>query len=189
MNCYRPPFLAGLLVAVLTLTTACTNNPEERRTPGDLIDDNALEFVIAKEIRAADEGFASAHLVITVYDGLVLLLGEVASPRLKAKATEVTESLYKVDPDKVYNYLTVQGPISMLARTNDRYLSGKVKARLLVAAEVPAGKVKVITENGVVYLMGKISRSDGELVVAEVQKSFGVQKIVKVFDYLSEPAS
>lgn len=77
----------------------------------------------------------------------------------------------------------------MLARTNDSYLSGKVKARLLVAAEVPAGKVKVVTENGVVYLMGKISRSDGELVVAEVQKSFGVQKIVKVFDYLSEPAS
>jgi osmotically-inducible protein OsmY len=75
----------------------------------------------------------------------------------------------------------------MLARTNDGYLSGKVKARLLVAAEVPAGKVKVVTENGVVYLMGKISRSDGELVVAEVQKSFGVQKIVKVFDYLSEP--
>ena len=77
----------------------------------------------------------------------------------------------------------------MLARTNDSYLSGKVKARLLVAAEVPAGKVKVVTENGIVYLMGKISRSDGELVVAEVQKSFGVQKIVKVFDYLSEPAS
>ena len=76
----------------------------------------------------------------------------------------------------------------MLARTNDTYLSGKVKTRLLVAAEVPAGKVKVVTENGVVYLMGKVSRSDGELVVAEVQKSFGVQKIVKVFDYLSEPA-
>ena len=187
MNCYRIPFFTALLVAALTITTACTNKPEERRTPGDLIDDNALEFVIAKEIRASDEGFASAHLVITVYDGLVLLLGEVASASLREKATEVTESLYKVDPDRVYNYLTVQGPISMLARTNDGYLSGKVKARLLVAAEVPAGKVKVVTENGVVYLMGKISRSDGELVVAEVQKSFGVQKIVKVFDYLSEP--
>ena len=53
---------------------------------------------------------------------------------------------------------------------------------------MPAGKVKVVTENGVVYLMGKITRADGELVVAEVQKSFGVQKIVKVFDYLSAPA-
>jgi osmotically-inducible protein OsmY len=83
----------------------------------------------------------------------------------------------------------VQGPISRLARTNDRYLSAKVKSRLLVASGVPAGKVKVVTENGIVYLMGKITRADGELVVAEVQKSFGVQKIVKVFDYLSDPGS
>ena len=83
----------------------------------------------------------------------------------------------------------MQGPISRLARTNDRYLSVKVKSRLLVAFGVPAGKVKVVTENGVVYLMGKITRADGELVVAEVQKSFGVQKIVKVFDYLSDPGS
>ena len=188
MNCFRPIFSKTLLVALLTITTACTNNPEERRTPGDFIDDNALEFVIAKEIRASDAGFESAHLVVTVYDGLVLLLGEVASTRLQAKATEVAESLYKVDPDKVYNHLTVQGPISRLARTNDRYLSAKVKARLLAASDVQAGKVKVVTENGIVYLMGKITRADGELVVAEVRKSFGVRKIVKVFDYLSAPA-
>ena len=58
-----------------------------------------------------------------------------------------------------------------------------------MASGVPAGKVKVVTENGVVYLMGKITLSDSELVVAEVQKSFGVQKIVKVFDYLSDPES
>ena len=97
---------AGLVLA------GCTNNPEEKRTPGDIIDDNALEFVIEREIKTSDEGFKGAHLVTTVYDGLVLLLGEVPSAALKEKATEVTESLYKVDPDKVYNYLTVGGPIS-----------------------------------------------------------------------------
>ena len=171
---------AGLVLA------GCTNNPEEKRTPGDIIDDNALEFVIEREIKASDEGFKGAHLVTTVYDGLVLLLGEVPSAALKEKATEVTESLYKVDPDKVYNYLTVGGPISLLARTNDSYLSGKVKTRLLTARDVPASKVKVVTENGVVYLLGKITPSDAELVVAETRKTFGVQKIVKVFDYLPD---
>ncbi len=188
MNYFRPSFVTAFVIALITMATACTNNPEERRTPGDLIDDNALEFVIAREIRASDEGYEGAHLVVTVYDGLVLLLGEVASTRLQEKATEVAESLYKVNPDKVYNYLTVQGPISRLARTNDRYLSAKIKSRLLVASGVPAGRVKVVTENGVVYLMGKITLSDSELVVAEVRKSFGVRKIVKVFDYLSAPA-
>ena len=171
---------AGLVLA------GCTNNPEEKRTPGDIIDDNALEFVIEREIKASDEGFKGAHLVTTVYDGLVLLLGEVPSAALKEKATEVTESLYKVDPDKVYNYLTVGGPISLLARTNDSYISGKVKTRLMTAREVPASKVKVVTQNGVVYLLGKITPTDAELVVAETRKTFGVQKIVKVFDYLPE---
>ena len=171
---------AGLVLA------GCTNNPEEKRTPGDIIDDNALEFVIEREIKASDEGFKGAHLVTTVYDGLVLLLGEVPSAALKEKATEVTESLYKVDPDKVYNYLTVGGPISLLARTNDSYISGKVKTRLMTAREVPASKVKVVTQNGVVYLLGKITPNDAELVVSETRKTFGVQKIVKVFDYLPE---
>lgn len=171
---------AGLVLA------GCTNNPEEKRTPGDIIDDNALEFVIEREIKASDEGFKGAHLVTTVYDGLVLLLGEVPSAALKEKATKVTESLYKVDPDKVYNYLTVGGPISLLARTNDSYISGKVKTRLMTAREVPASKVKVVTQNGVVYLLGKITPNDAELVVAETRKTFGVQKIVKVFDYLPE---
>ena len=173
------------LISVIVFA-GCTNNPQEKRTPGDLIDDNALEFVIEREIKASDEGFKGAHLVTTVYDGLVLLLGEVPSADLKEKATEVSESLYKVDPDKVHNYLTVGGPISLLARTNDSYLSGKVKTRLLAAPDVPAGRVKVVTENGVVYLLGKITPSDADLVVAETQKTFGVQKIVKVFDYLPE---
>ena len=173
------------LVTVIILA-GCTNNPQEKRTPGDLIDDNALEFVIEREIKASDEGFKGAHLVTTVYDGLVLLLGEVPSVDLKEKATEVSESLYKVDPDKVHKYLTVGGPISLLARTNDSVLSGKVKTRLLAASDVPAGRVKVVTENGVVYLLGKITPSDADLVVAETRKTFGVQKIVKVFDYLPE---
>ena len=186
MKRYRH-LLIGLysLIAALVLA-GCTNNPEEKRTPGDIIDDNALEFVIEREIKASDEGFKGAHLVTTVYDGLVLLLGEVPSAALKEKATEVTESLYKVDPDKVYNYLTVGGPISLLARTNDSYLSGKVKTRLMTARDVPASKVKVVTQNGVVYLLGKITPNDAELVVAETRKTFGVQKIVKVFDYLPE---
>jgi osmotically-inducible protein OsmY len=177
-------FSIGLLIAVAM--GGCTNNPETKRTPGDLIDDNALEFVIEREIRESDSGYEGAHIVVTVYDGIVLLLGEVPSAALREKATEVTESLYKVDPDKVNNYLTVGGPISMLARTNDGYLSTKVKTRLLLAEGVPGSKVKVVTENGVIYLLGKITASDADLVVAETQKSFGVQKIVKVFDYLPE---
>ena len=57
MNYFRPSFVTAFVIALIIMATACTNNPEERRTPGDLIDDNALEFVIAREIRASDDGY------------------------------------------------------------------------------------------------------------------------------------
>ena len=62
-------FSIGLLIAVAM--GGCTNNPETKRTPGDLIDDNALEFVIEREIRESDSGYEGAHIVVTVYDGIV----------------------------------------------------------------------------------------------------------------------
>ena len=76
MNYFRPSFVTAFVIALITMATACTNNPEERRTPGDLIDDNALEFVIAREIRASDEGYEGAHLVVTVYDLSLIHISE-----------------------------------------------------------------------------------------------------------------
>ena len=127
--------------------------------------------------------------MVTVYDGLVLLLGEVASDKAAGKGNRSCRIALQSRPGQSLQLHHRARPNLSPCHTNDRYLSAKVKSRLLVASGVPAGKVKVVTENGVVYLMGKITRADGELVVAEVQKSFGVQKIVKVFDYLSDPGS
>ncbi|MEZ7818992.1 MAG: osmotically-inducible protein OsmY [Candidatus Azotimanducaceae bacterium] len=172
-----------LLLLCLSLV-ACTSNPERQRSAGTIIDDNVLEIVIGKEIRAADEGYKGAHIVVTVYDGLVLLLGQVASEELKRLATDTTEGLSKVDAGSVHNHLTVEGPISLLARTNDSVLSGKVKTRLLAEKSVPGTKIKVKTQNAIIYLLGKITVEQADAAVAATQKSFGVRKIVKVFDYV-----
>tara|TARA_B110000977_G_C11071391_1_gene489663 strand:+ start:399 stop:956 length:558 start_codon:yes stop_codon:yes gene_type:complete len=173
--------------AVLLLSfglMACTSNPEKQRSAGTIIDDNVLEIVINREIRAADEDYKGAHIVVTVYDGLVLLLGQVASEELKSLATETTEGLSKVDAGSVHNHLTVEGPISLLARTNDSVLSGKVKTRLLAEKSVPGTKIKVKTQNAIIYLLGKITEEQADAAVVATQKSFGVRKIVKVFDYV-----
>jgi osmotically-inducible protein OsmY len=176
------------LIALLSLSlVACTSNPDKQRSAGTIIDDNVLELVIAKEIKAADKGYKGAHIVVTVYDGLVLLLGQVASDELKTLATDTTEALSKVEVGSVHNHMTVEGPISFLARTNDGYLSSKVKARLLADKAAPGTKIKVKTQDGVIYLLGKITEEQGEAAVAATQKSFGVRKIVKVFDYVESP--
>lgn len=183
----RVRLCASLLFVFAGGLAGCTNNPESQRTPGTLIDDTALSFVIEREIRASDEGYEGAHLSVTVFDGLVLLLGQVPTEALRANAVRVTESLYKVDPGNVHNHLSVDGPISMLSRTNDSVLTTEVKARLLVAANVPGGKIKVKTENGIIYLLGRVTREEAEQAALETQKAFGVRQIIKVFDYLDGP--
>ncbi len=183
----HPQTFLALLMA-LTIA-ACTSNPDKSRSAGTLIDDNVLEVVIAREIRNSDPLFKSAHIVVNVFDGLVLLTGEVPSQEMLTKATSVAEGLYKVERGMVHNHMAVSGPISLVARTNDAILAAKVKSRLLATKGVPGRKIKVATENGIVYLLGKITREEAELAVLSTQKSFGVIKIVKIFDYVDEPAA
>lgn len=175
----------GFILVIFTIA-ACTSNPDRQRSAGTIIDDNFLEVIIERKIKSADEAYKGSHIVVTVYDGLVLLLGQVPSDELKALATQSTEGLNKVKAGNVHNHLTVEGPISYLARANDSLLSGDVKVRLLTNREVPGTKIKVKTEDGVIYLLGKITRAQAEAAVTATQRSFGVRKIVKVFDYLDE---
>ena len=171
------------LLACLIFIGGCAGTQERPRSTGALIDDNILEVAIEREIRASDEAYKGAHLVVAVYDGMVLLLGQVPSEQLKTQAIAVAEAMYKVDPEKVHNHLTVGGPISMLARTNDSWLTTKVKTRLLASEAAKGLRVKVISENGVVYLLGAVTAAEADAAVVEAQKAFGIQRIVKVFQY------
>ena len=85
---------------------------------------------------------------------------------------------------KVHNELGVGGPISHIARSNDGWLTSKVKSKLIGAKEVPGRKVKVQTENGVVYLMGFLTRAEADAAVDVAKSVYGVQQIVRVFEYL-----
>jgi osmotically-inducible protein OsmY len=163
------------------LLTGCANDPG-KRTVGVVIDDQGLEWTVGPEIRNSDPGFKGAHIVVVSYNGVVLLAGQVASEALKEKAAEVAQSLNSVR--KVHNELTVSGPISFASRTNDSWLTSKVKSRLIWADEAYGRKTKVVTENGVVYLMGLLTREQADNAVAVTSKVYGVEKIVRVFEYI-----
>ena len=168
---------------ILALSSCATFSDDPRvRTPGAMFDDEVLEKVVEREIRLSDAEFDSAHLVIVSYDGIVLLLGQVSTEALKTKAQTVTQGIAKVR--KVHNELGVGGPISHIARSNDGWLTSKVKSKLIGAKEVPGRKVKVQTENGVVYLMGFLTRAEADAAVDVAKSVYGVQQIVRVFEYL-----
>ncbi|MCZ6618752.1 MAG: BON domain-containing protein [Gammaproteobacteria bacterium] len=167
----------------LSLTACATFSSDPRaRTPGTIIDDQVIESLVKREIKKSDPGFDSAHLVAVSYNGVLLLAGQVASEDLKTHAYQVAEGIDKIR--KIHNEIEVGGPISYVARTNDSWLTGKVKTKLLADKRVNANRVKVVTENGVVYLLGLLPRQQADDTVTIARSVYGVQKIVKVFEYL-----
>lgn len=175
-------FLVVPVFALALASCASFSDDPRARTPGAMIDDEALEKVVEREIRKSDPELKSAHLVVVSYGGIVLLIGQVSTEDLKNKAQTVTQGIAKVR--KVHNEIGVGGPISYVARSNDGWLTSKVKGKLIVADGVPGRKVKVQTENGVVYLMGFLTRAEADAAVEVAASVFGVQQIVRVFEYL-----
>ena len=96
-------FATLLLLTTLSGCSVFSSDPGHR-TPGVVIDDAVLENLVEQEIRKSDSGYKGSHLVIVAYNGLVLIAGQVASPELKAKASEVTQELRRVR--KVHNELS-----------------------------------------------------------------------------------
>ena len=173
------------LIALLCLSmTACAtfSNDPRTRTPGTVFDDQVIETMVKQEIKKSDPGFDSAHLVAVSYNGVLLLAGQVATENLKETAYQAAERISKVR--QIHNELEVGGPISYVARTNDTWLTGKVKTKLAADKRVDATRVKVVTENGVVYLLGLLPRQQADDTVDVARSVYGVQKIVKVFEYL-----
>ena len=175
---------AGLVLIGLTLLCGCTtlSSDPRSRTTGAYIDDGVIESLVEREVYASDESFESAHLVVVSYNGVVLLAGQVHSEALRQKAGQVAGRIDKVR--RVQNELEVGGTTSVLTRTSDAWITSKVKTRLMADEQIQGTRVKVLTENGVVYLMGLIPREEGDRAAEIARRVYGVQKIVKVFEYL-----
>ncbi len=153
-----------------------------KRSLGNFIDDSLIETKIKVNLKMTDQRLGDAHISVVSFNGAVLLVGQVPSQELKALAGDVASKVRGVK--RTHNELVQAGPLSVPARSNDAWLTTKVKAKLLIARNVKANRVKIVTENGVVYLLGLVSRDLGDRIVAAVRNTFGVQKIVRIFEYV-----
>lgn len=159
---------AGVLVA------------EDRRTAGAFVEDEGIEFKAMD--RVSNKFGDQVHVNVTSYNRNVLLTGEVPAADIKQEAEKIVKGLPNVR--NVTNELAVSGLSSMLSRSNDTYLTSKVKARFIDANKFQANHVKVVTENSTVYLLGVVKRKEAEDAVEIARSTSGVQKVVKVFEYL-----
>jgi len=155
-----------------------------RRSVGAVVDDNSIETAIKVNLNAADEQLKNAHINVISFNGTVLMVGQVPSQDMKNLATRVARtSSSRVK--EVYNELEVAGATTFLSRSNDAWLSGKIKTLMLADSEVSGLRTKVVTENGVVYLMGLLTQEEADRTVNLVSNTRGVTKVVRAFEYIN----
>jgi len=171
---------------VISATTGDDGVQEDkgRRSMGAMVDDSSIETSIKVNLNAADELLKKAHINVVSFNGTVLLVGQVPSQEMKNLATRVTRtSSSRVK--EVYNELEVAGTTTFLSRSNDAWLTAKIKTLMLADREVSSFRTKVITENGVVYLMGLLSEEEAATTVNLVSNTRGVTKVVRAFEYIN----
>ncbi|MCW8194353.1 BON domain-containing protein [Proteobacteria bacterium 005FR1] len=180
------PILSIWLSGCVSLVGATTSEPIEmdpnRRTMGTMIDDSQLETIAAVNINKAHPALKSAPITVTSFNQVILLTGQVKNAELRELAGRTVAKLSNVR--QVHNELTIQAPTSFLANTNDAWLTSKVKTKLAANKQVRATRVKVLTENGVVYLMGMIPRAEAEKAAEIASGTSGVQKVVLAVEYM-----
>lgn len=174
------------LSACTTIIDTTTNQPIEtdpgERSFGTYLDDQRLEVIASVNINKADPELRLAHVNVTSFNNIMLLTGQVPTEALKALAQQTTEKINNVE--KVYNELQIKGNTALLVRTNDSWLSTKVKAVFIADDIIDSSKVKVIVEDGVVYLMGLLTQTEADYVTGVASTIVGVQEVVKVFKYI-----
>ena len=191
MKIYRV-FAFLILVTLASCSTILVNttnrdgmqeDPTERTT-GAIIEDRSIETKIAVNMQAIEPAFRKSSFDVISHNGVVLLIGQVESSELKSKATEIA-SKASTKIKRIHNEIEVSGRTGILSRGNDTWIATKVRTLMLANAEVPSGQVRVVVENGAVYLMGIISQSEGDNAANIARNVTGVTKVVKVFEYLS----
>ncbi len=158
------------------------DNPTSRTT-GSYIDDELIEVKSLVNLNKASASLKESHISVTSYNGSVLLTGQVANEADRNLASQVVSEIAKVK--SVHNELAISGPTSHIVRTNDAWITAKIKTNMIAEKNLDSTRIKVVTENGVVYLMGMVKPQTADLAVAVVKQSHGVQKIVKVFEYVN----
>ncbi len=176
--------LAGCEALVVGGAATGTAVVHDRRTTGSFVEDENIELKAAAALHKDAEIKDKAHISVTSFNQIVLLTGEAPTEAMRARAENIVKNIQKVR--RVHNEVVIGAPSAMSSRASDTWITGKVKTRLFKVKlkNFDPTRVKVVTENGTVFLMGLLTRAEADAVVDQVRQVSGVQRVVKVFEYI-----
>ncbi len=174
------PALGGCAAAIVGGAAAGAAMATDRRTAGIYTEDENIEWKISLAIR--QKLGDKVHVNVTSYNRIVLLTGEAPNEQLRQEVEKIARGVENVR--ELRNEIAIDTPTSIGTWSDDSYLTTKVKYAMLGNPDFSANNVKVVSENGVVYLMGLVTRKEADAAAQAASTTSGVKKVVKVFEYI-----
>jgi len=172
-GCFEAALTGGALVGGITVL--------DKRPGSVILDDQNISHQIQKKIVDDKSLNQSSHIVVATFNHNVLLAGQAPNKQLKDQAYLIARSTSKVK--NIFNEIAIAAPTSALKRSSDSWITTKAKTQMLATKYLHSGQIKVVTEDGTLYLMGIVNRKQGDLATQVVREIAGVQKVVKLFEY------
>lgn len=177
-------YLTGCATAVVGGVATGVAVAHDRRSPGVVIDDQAIELDAIKIRHEHPEISEKSNISATSYNLVVLLTGQAESSQVVQKYTDLLSRLPRVR--KIHNEVLIGAERTFTETTNDVYLTSRAKLALfgVELESFDPTRVKVVTSQGTVYLMGLVTRQEGQAASDKVRFVSGVKHVVKVFEYI-----
>lgn len=153
----------------------------DHRKLSQIMADQTVVNTIGDKIKHDANLNQKTHINVACFNQIVLLTGEAPTPGLRQQAEALARETANVK--RVYNEITVKAPSSSLTRASDAWITTKIKTELLATKDLKSGSIKVVTENGSVYLMGMVSRDQADVAADIARQVSGVQRVLKIFQY------
>jgi osmotically-inducible protein OsmY len=175
--------LMGCAAAVVPVAATGMAVANDRRTTGTIIDDKSIEVKAMHALSHTPEIWRQCHITAVSYNNIVVLVGQAPTEALKQQAESIISEIPKIQ--RIHNELCVEAPNSLAQRSKDAWITTQIKGKMLGSKTVKVSRIKVITENNVVYLMGLVTPAEEKSATDIAREIPDVEKIIQIFEYIS----
>ncbi len=177
--------LSGCIGVVVSGAATGVSFAHDRRSAGTIVDDQSVEIKLYDAF--VNQLPPGSHISTTSYNGTVLLTGEVPTPQARQQALQLAQNLNPPRVRMVHDELVIAPPSTLAAQSNDAFLTTKVKAALLQIHDIPdfdPTRVKVVTERGIVYLLGLVTQREADAAAQVASQVNGVRQVITLFEFI-----
>lgn len=175
------PLLQGCAAVVASTAATSVMVAQDRRTAGTILEDKSIELKALQAIADASHHHTDVHVTATSYNNRVLLVGQAPSQKMRMDIQDAVKKINKVR--QIHNEIMVSPTTNIMTRSKDSWITTKIKSEMTVTKDFNPTRVKVTTEDGVVYLMGIVKKPEERIAVDIARHTKDVRKVVKIFEY------